>query len=208
MKCPNHVVSKVGFLIALFLGSVNAWSQLALQDTRVANSNAPRRSKGATEITANKSAAFDGQKSMAVFIGDVHVVDTQFELTSEKLTAFLSKQAASSQENASTAKTDKDPKGGLERVIAEGNVIIVQEHPGEKPGETNRYVAKGAKAEYDAKTQELRLSGWPQIQQGINTHISTSENTVMYLNCNGQMRTEGSSKTVIQEEVPERTKRP
>jgi len=43
------------------------------------------------------------------------------------------------------------------------------------------------------------LSGWPQIQQGINNQIATEEGTVMILNRSGRMQTVGASKTVIAE---------
>lgn len=142
---------------------------------------------------------------MAVFIGEVHVNNPQFELSSDKLTVYLRKEERAKPRNAKDQQSNEQ-LGGLERVVAEGNVVIVQEKPAEKPGQTTRYIAKAAKAEYDPKTEELKLTGWPQVQQGINNHVAASEDTIMYLSKGGQMRTDGFSKTLIQEQVPESTK--
>jgi hypothetical protein len=43
----------------------------------------------------------------------------------------------------------------------------------------------------------VTLSGWPEIQQGINRHIAANESTRMVLNRDGRATTEGASRTVI-----------
>jgi hypothetical protein len=47
---------------------------------------------------------------------------------------------------------------------------------------------------------EATLTDWPQLQQGINNHISTEKTTVMVLNRDGRLNTTGGSKTVIVED--------
>jgi lipopolysaccharide export system protein LptA len=82
--------------------------------------------------------------------------------------------------------------------VAEGNVIITQDKVDEKTGEITHYIGKGAKADYNAITGEMTLTGWPQIQQGLNNQVATEEGTVMIMNKDGHLRTVGRSKTVIQ----------
>jgi lipopolysaccharide export system protein LptA len=171
----------------------------------------PTENKGPTEITATSEASFDEKAHKAVFIGNVRVKDPQFTLTSDKLTAFLKNQdakaavtptpaasPASSPANGNTASS-REGAGGLERAIAEGNVVIIQDKLDDN-GKPIHYVGKAAKAEYNATTGDVVLSGWPQVQQGINNHISTEESTVMTLNRNGRMKTSGGSRTLIQDQ--------
>jgi outer membrane protein OmpA-like peptidoglycan-associated protein len=49
------------------------------------------RQKGPTEITAKNQAQFDSRGRVATFYGNVKVVDPQFTMTADKLTAYLNK---------------------------------------------------------------------------------------------------------------------
>lgn len=168
--------------------------------------------KGPTEITSTKEATFDNKTRQAVFTGNVHVKDPEFTISCEKLTAFLHDAAAakpaSPAPKATPAASPAKPSGnaggtagGLDRAVAEGKVTIIQDKPGENGGPPKRYIGKSERADYDAATGDVKLTGWPQIQQGINTQISTEASTVMILNRDGRMKTQGGSKTVIQEQT-------
>lgn len=152
-----------------------------------------------TEITASKEASFDAKSHQAVFVGDVVVKDAQFNLSADRLTATLRNEEAD--QKAESKAVEKGATSGLEKAVAEGNVIIIQEKPGEDGKEPTRYIGKGEKAEYDTVTGELKLTGWPQIQQGINNHVATEASTIMILNKDGRMKTLGRSKTVIKEKT-------
>lgn len=130
-----------------------------------------------TEITAQKEATFSEKDNRAVFVGDVRVKDPAFLLSADRLTVFL---------NAS--------RSGIERAVADGNVIIVQqtENSPEKGA-----VGRARSAEYVPSTGRVTLSGWPEIQQGINRHLAAAEGTRMILNRDGRATTEGPSRTVI-----------
>ena len=174
---------------------------------------APAAEKKATEITCTGETTFDAKAGMAVFIQEVKVNDPQFALTADKLTAYLkksSKEAAKS--GASTpaptssptpaAKSETaEPASGLDRAVAEGNVVITQDKVDEKTGEITHYIGKGARADYDANTGKMTLSGWPQIQQGLNNQVSTEEGTVMIMDKDGHLTTKGPSMTVIKSEA-------
>jgi len=130
-----------------------------------------------TVITARKQATFNNQSGIATFEGKVLVKDPQITLMCEKLTVYL----------------DEERKG-MERAEADGNVIIVHEGEGQEPVKS---IARSQKAIYTPKNGDILLLVWPQIQQGINNHISTEEGTKMRLNREGRLNTDGSSKTVI-----------
>lgn len=152
-----------------------------------------------TEITASKETSFDEKTRVAVFVGDVTVTDAQFNLTCDRLTAHLRRP------DAAANPAQGAEAGGLEKVVAEGHVLIVQEKP-DAEGKITRYVGKANRAEYNASTGDVKLTGWPQIQQGINNQVATEEGTIMILNRSGNLKTIGGSKTVIQESSDPREK--
>lgn len=136
------------------------------------------RPKGSTtEITAQKEATFDEKENRAIFVGDVRVKDVSFLLSADRLTVVLTKN-----------------RSGIERAIAEGNVVIVQQT---KSPEEKGAVGRSKQAEYVPATGTITLSGSPEITQGINRHIATSPETRMILNRNGKATTDGPSRTVI-----------
>ena len=189
-----------------------------VQPLDAANDQAPAVSgSNVTEITATSEATFDQQSHKAVFTGNVRVKHPQFTLTSDKLTAFLKKEAvgghAAAKPAEKTGTTSKNRElpgggGGLEKVIAEGNVVIVQDRPAQAGGEPVHYVAKAARAEYESSTGNVTLSGWPQVAQGINMQVATEESTIMILNQDGKMTTSGGSKTLIQDTGKTETGKP
>lgn len=178
--------------------------------------------KPPTEITATQEATYDEKTRKAVFTGNVRVKDPQVDITCDMLTAFLRKEATDSKSKAdeksptpASAKVDANEKGnsgasagaspkrgsGLDRAIAEGHVIIIQEKPATDGGQPQRNIGKSAKADYDANTGDVTLSGWPEVSQGINTQVATSAETIMIMNRDrNTMITHGPSKTVIQEQ--------
>lgn len=164
------------------------------------------QAKGPTEITAKDEVQFDGQTRMAVFVGSVKVIDPQFTMTTDKLTVWMNKQ---------------EDGGGLREAEADGNVIIVHANPNKEtakpndPGGTPVPTAspspaaspqqlalstgRAQKAVYNAKEDAVTLIGWPQVTEGINTHIATEEGTRMVLYRDGRLKTYGASRTIIQD---------
>jgi lipopolysaccharide export system protein LptA len=165
---------------------------------------ADAKQQGPTEITCTKEATFDNRSRRAVFTGSVKVKDPQFTISCERLTAVLRDGAAKKGTGGPVEQSPTSQQAsGLERAIAEGNVVIIQDKPGENGGPTKHYIGKAERAEYDAATGDVVLTGWPQVQQGINTQVATEAATIMTLNRDGRMKTQGGSKTVIQEQSEE-----
>ena len=46
----------------------------------------------------------------------------------------------------------------------------------------------------------MELTGSPRVQQGLDTHIATSPDTVMILNQDGHLTTHGPSRTEIRQD--------
>jgi lipopolysaccharide transport protein LptA len=142
-----------------------------------------------TEIYADE-AFFDSNKSMGIFKGRVKVADPRFNLQSDKLTVFIS----------------KGENQGLEKAIAEGNVGVVRDRPDPNGGPPTRAVGRSDIATYVASTGDVELKGTPRVQQGENTHIATSPDTVMLINQDGQLTTHGPSRTEIRQQPKGETK--
>jgi lipopolysaccharide transport protein LptA len=138
-----------------------------------------------TEIYADE-AFFDSNKNMGIFSGRVKVTDPRFNLQSEKLTVYIS----------------KGEKQGLEKAIAEGNVAVVRDRPDPNGGPPSRSVGRSDKATYFATTGDVELKGTPRVQEGINTHVATSPDTVMVINQKGELNTHGPSRTEIRQPPP------
>lgn len=159
-----------------------------------------QEAKGPTEITAKDEAQFDSPSRSAVFIGSVKVVDPSFTMTSDKLTVHLNRE---------------QDGGGLQSAEAEGHVMIVHMNqpkpapagsPGApqaagQPAQPVRSTGQSERAIYDAKDGSVTLLGWPQVTQGLNTHIAIEPGVKMVLYRDGRMKTYGSTRTLIQEKT-------
>lgn len=137
-----------------------------------------------TEIYADQTV-FDSSKSIGVFTGRVVVTDPRFNIQGDKLTIFISKKQ----------------NEGFEKAIVEGNVGVVRDRPSSSGGPPERMVGRSDKAVYTAKDGRFELTGNPRVQQGANTHVATSPDTVMILNETGQLETHGPSRTEIRQDA-------
>ena len=147
-----------------------------------AASPAPAAEQIVTEIYADK-AVFDSTKSIGVFTGHIIVIDPRFQIQGDKLTIFLSNKQS----------------GGLDKAVVEGNVGVVRDRPDPAGGPPSRMVGRSDKAVYTAKNGNFELTGNPRVQQGLNTHVATSPDTVMVLNEKGELQTNGPSRTEIRQ---------
>jgi lipopolysaccharide transport protein LptA len=136
-----------------------------------------------TEIYADQTV-FDSGKSIGIFTGHVVVTDPRFNIQGDKLTIFISKKQNES----------------FEKAIVEGNVGVVRDRPSTTGGPPDRMVGRSEKAIYFAKEGRFELTGNPRVQQGLNTHVATSPDTVMILNEAGQLETHGPSRTEIRQD--------
>lgn len=136
-----------------------------------------------TEIFSD-GAFFDSAKSIGIFSGHVLVKDPRFNLQADKLTVYLGKGETK----------------GLEKAVAEGNIGMIREAPGENGGPPMRSVGRADTAVYTAGDGNVELRGTPRVQSGVNSHIATSPDTVMVINQGGQLTTKGPSRTELRQE--------
>lgn len=137
----------------------------------------------ATQIYADE-ASFDTEKRIGIFSGHVRVFDPRFNIQSDKLTVYIHKEEGE----------------GLERAIAEGHVGVVRDKSDAKGGRTAKAVGLAEKAVYTSADGNVVLTGSPRVQQGLDTHVATSPDTIMVLNQDGHLTTRGPSRTEIRQD--------
>ncbi len=158
-----------------------------------------------TEIYADE-AFFDSAKHIGIFSGHVIVKDPRFNVQADKMTVYLAKNdAPTADASASPAPSGGLGGQGLEKAVAEGNVGVVRDRPGEAGQPPERSVGRSDMAIYTANDGKVELRGTPRVQSGMNTHIATSPDTVMIIDQTGQLVTKGPSRTEIRQEPKEKT---
>ncbi len=138
----------------------------------------------ATQIYSDE-ASFDTEKRIGVFTGHVRVFDPRFNIQSDKMTVYIHKEEGK----------------GLEKAIADGHVGVVRAKPDPTGGAPSQAVGLSQKAVYTSSDGNVVLTGSPRVQQGLDTHIATSPETVMVLNQDGHLTTHGPSRTEIRQEA-------
>ena len=183
-------------------------------------------SKGPTEITAKEEVDFDANAHTAIFVGNVKVIDPQFTMTTDKLTVWMNKQEdgggikdaqadgnviivhVNQKDKTQTAGASASPRttpvantAVTPSATTFGNSSVFGPSPSPSPGATPPVLDTGRaqKALYNAKQDAVTLIGWPQVTQGMNTHIATEEGTRMILYRDGRLQTFGPSRTVIED---------
>jgi lipopolysaccharide export system protein LptA len=181
-------------------------------------------------IIESQAMDYDEKTRLAIFTGDdygVYVKDPSFVVYCDKLTAHMRKSGGTAAPGTPGAPKATSPApapgskaaaatqkaNGLQRAVCEGAlyrpVVIVQDKPASGTEQAVHNVGIAAKADYNADTGDIILTGWPRVSQGINTQIATSERTVMIMNKDGHtMKTTGPSRTVIQEQDQPKTSSP
>jgi lipopolysaccharide export system protein LptA len=186
------------------------------------------KNKGPTEITAKEEVDFDANAHTAIFVGNVKVIDPQFTMTTDKLTVWMNKQedgggikeahadgnviivhVNQGKNNGQTADAGASPRtspvantGVSPQSTRFGDTgVFGQANASASPSPTPPVLDTGRaqKAIYNAKQDAVTLIGWPQVTQGMNTHISTEESTRMVLYRDGRLQTFGPSRTVIED---------
>ncbi len=152
-----------------------------------------------TEIYADK-AFFDSAKSIGIFSGRVIVRDPRFNVQSDKLTVYMTKGAAEEAPSNGEQTAAQEQGQTLEKAVAEGNVGVVRDQPGEDGGPPQHSVGRGDIATYTTSDGSVELRGSPRVQNGLNTHVATSPDTVMVMTQDGKLTTTGPSRTEIRQE--------
>ena len=159
--------AKISMLLLLIIG---AFSPFFAEDDE-------KEADAGMKITA-KEFTYRINKGEAVYTGDVVVLDSQFDIFTDKMTVFFAKKKPKGKEkqkpennplaNGKNDEADKDkPKaalaplggigGNIDRIICEGNVIIVNKK--------DRATATGDRAVYTASTDLMVVTGNAALKQ-------------------------------------------
>lgn len=173
---------------------------------------AKEKSANQTEIDSD-FVEFSNKTHIAIFNGKVIVVNPDFNVTCDRLTAYLMHDEKAAEKPAAAAPNAKPKpaaeaapaaksKGGLEKAIAEmpngGRVIITQDKK-EADGSMTNSVGKADKAVYNAVTGDITMTGNPEIRQGISKVVPAEEGVTLILNRDGRYRAIGRTKTLLQD---------
>ena len=168
-----------------------------------------------TEVYADE-AFFDSPKSIGIFTGHVIVKDPRFNVQSDKMTIYMTKtpkpdasEKAEGSPTPSPSPSAAAAQQGLEKAVAEGNVGVVRETPGENGAPPVRSIGRADIAIYTTSDGNVELRGSPRVTNGLNTHVATSPDTVMFITQDGKLTTRGPSRTEIrQDPKPGETPKP
>ena len=149
-----------------------------------------------TEIYA-EHAFFDSAKSIGIFTGRVIVKDPRFNVQADKLTVYMTK---SEDDDRTKTTGQQQQQQTLEKAVAEGNVGVVRDAPAENGGPPQHSVGRADTATYTASDGNVEMRGSPRVQNGLNTHVATSPDTVMVMTQDGKLTTTGPSRTEIHQE--------
>ena len=160
-----------------------------------------KRPAGATEITA-REATFDNRTHEATFTGDVIVTDPEFGLSCEKLDVYL-KKPVEKPIGDPKPKDDAESGGGIDRAIAEVNVIITMDKL-DADKKKKRYIGRAKKAVFDNTSGILTLTGWPQIAESVSGSlskqiVSREENCVIVIDRAGKIDVKGIHTSTLKE---------
>ncbi len=186
----------------------------SLPDSNAPRAKSEKRPTGPVEITAHE-ATYDNRTNIAIFSNEVVVKHPEFGLSSDRLTVTIKstflknmdqpdgKAKPAEEKNKAPAEKPKSNEGALEKVVAEGHVIMTQDKL-DGNGMPQRYTGKAARAVYESKTDTLKLYGWPQISQSIGGNISKQivareESCVIILDRAGKIEVKGYHTSTLQD---------
>lgn len=164
-----------------------------------------KRPKGPTEITAH-DALFDSHDYLATFNNEVRVTDPEFGLSCDRLTVNMKKPAPQgtakpAEKNAVKPGAKGDANSGIERAVAEGNVIITQDKK-EVGRDPEQYEGRGRRAVFDNKSGTLTLTGRPRMAQSVKgvvlkEIITLEDGAVITLHRSGKIEVKGLFKSTL-----------
>jgi len=150
-------------------------------------------SKGAykqTIIDAEKGAVFNrmkpGTKTRELFFeGNVSVVDAGFDLSSEKLTAYMNPFTNKGVIDKAVAVGAEDAKVQVQRRSVNGEV----------------QVGKAGKVTFLGDTEDMVLDDWPEIRLNEHSSIATRRDAQIILKRDGSVVSRGVGTKIIREKA-------
>ena len=157
------------------------------------DSESESNAKGAykqTIIDAEKGAVFNrmkpGTKTRELFFeGNVSVTDAGFDLSSEKLTAYMSPFSNKGVIDKAVAVGDDDEKVQLQRRSVNGEIQL----------------GKAGKVTFIGDTEDMVLDDWPEIRLNEHSSIATRRDAQIILKRDGSVVSRGVGTKIIREKA-------
>lgn len=145
MKRFRHIVIALFFCVSLVAGA---------QFSSFFNPDKEGKSGGPTRISANEMD-IDLKNNIILLTGNVEVDDKNHNITADKTTVHLLKNAKSEAQEVDVS-----------RIVAEGNVVILKKAISEEQKKRGEQKITSAKADYDLKSGVIEFSGNCVCYQG------------------------------------------
>jgi lipopolysaccharide transport protein LptA len=129
-------------------------------------------------ISAEHQTDLDIKSSSMTFAGSVIVESSRMHLTCDKFVVHM-----------------RQDRKGMSYGEALGNVVINMLENGKPTGN----VAFAKKAIYRPDAGDVTLSGYPRIQQAKTEIVAATADTIIILNTNGGIKTEGRVRTILRQ---------
>lgn len=149
-----------------------------------------RSASQAMEIESDEST-MDNNQRIVTFQGNVYVNHPEFKLSSDHLEIYLNEESnLDGTQSAAAAKESDDNAPPFKRAIATGGMVEI-----EKIGADGKaQIAKAKKADYDALTGDIVLSGGPPtLQSGTGFINPSSPDALIILRGSGQHEVKGGT---------------
>ena len=164
----------------------------ALGADAAAATSAAATTPGANGVDIQSDTAdFDLLNQVFLHEGHVHVKETQMELWCDKLLAQLAGGSGKADPNAAAASAG-DSKLKLTNIVATGSVVIEVMEEGSKSHAT------GAKAVYNAVTDQMELTGEPKL---VNKYGTLTADRVILERTRRKLSARGNVRMILPPEV-------
>ncbi|MEP2775705.1 MAG: hypothetical protein ABJQ29_04500 [Luteolibacter sp.] len=144
-----------------------------------------------TVITCDGGMYFDAEEGVLVYLGNVRVADPRFGLSgANQLKIFFGKKAAEEGKEQKEGETGATADfGNVERLVAEGAVVIDQKSVGGK----DPVKASGRVLTYNVASGEIIIhGGFPWVQQGAFYARAKEADLTLRLLTDGSFSTQGN----------------
>ncbi|MBE6356265.1 MAG: hypothetical protein E7058_04030 [Lentisphaerae bacterium] len=117
----------------------------------------------------------DRQNNKIMLLGNVKVIDGRNTLSCDRLTVFLDQQKSPSYRQKSPVADDKASLDGVSRVLADGNVLLIQRPEDPAKLATELQTSESEHLEYDVRREIIILTGDnknPTLTRGSDSELS------------------------------------
>ena len=166
---------------------------------------APKDDKNQVKISSSGAAEFDSTSGVAIFTEDVIIEHPGFYMESDELEVHMEKgeekpaeaaadaPAAPVEAEPAGAEAKEDTGGGIKVAIARGRRVMLK-----KLSEDGKLqIGYCRKAIFDGATGNLEMHGNPQIQKGNQILMAKNPDTVIIIEKDGKLKTNGKQLTIL-----------